>query len=98
MRLSRANIPLASEDRSHSQAKSHFTHYNLAPQFWPRLNQPPAFLPFSMAKSRPTVQVGPNWDVLGMRATRSDSLILDGCWLPESAAVFRSDDMRAFRH
>ena len=42
--------------------------------------------------------VDPNWDVLGMRATRSDSLILDGCWLPESAAVFRSDDMRAFRH
>src|SRR6266480_7170835 len=37
MRLSRANIPLASEDRSHSQAKSHFTHYNLAPQFWPGL-------------------------------------------------------------
>ncbi len=42
--------------------------------------------------------VDANWDVLGMRATRSDSLILDGCWLPESAAVFRSDDMRAFRH
>ena len=38
--------------------------------------------------------VDPNWDVLGMRATRSDSLILDGCLLPESAAVFRSDDMR----
>jgi alkylation response protein AidB-like acyl-CoA dehydrogenase len=42
--------------------------------------------------------VDPNWDVLGMRATRSDSLILDECWLPESAAVFRSDDMRQFRH
>ena len=41
--------------------------------------------------------VDPNWDVLGMRATRSDSLILDECWLPESAAVFRSDDMRQFR-
>ena len=38
--------------------------------------------------------VDPNWDVLGMRATRSDSLILDECWLPESAAVFCSDDMR----
>ncbi len=43
-------------------------------------------------------KVDPNWDVLGMRATRSDSLILDECWLPESAAVFRSDDMRRFRH
>ena len=48
-----------------------------------------------LAKGR---SVDPNWDVLGMRATRSDSLILDGCWLPESAAVFRSDDIRAFRH
>ena len=42
--------------------------------------------------------VDPNWDVLGMRATRSDSLILDECWLPESAAIFRADDMRRFRH
>ena len=42
--------------------------------------------------------VDPNWDVLGMRATRSDSLILDECWLPETAAVFRSDDVRPFRH
>ncbi len=43
-------------------------------------------------------RVDPNWDVLGMRATRSDSLILGECRLPESAAVFRSDDMRPFRH
>ena len=43
-------------------------------------------------------RVDPNWDVLGMRATRSDSLILDECWLPESAVVFRSDDMGPFRH
>ena len=43
-------------------------------------------------------RVDSNWDVLGMRATRSDSLVLDGCWLPESAAIFRSDDMRPFRH
>jgi alkylation response protein AidB-like acyl-CoA dehydrogenase len=42
--------------------------------------------------------VDPNWDVIGMRATRSDSLILDACWLPESAAVFCSDDTRPFRH
>ena len=40
----------------------------------------------------------PDWDVLGMRATRSDSLVLDQCWLPKSAAVFHSDDMRPFRH
>ena len=42
--------------------------------------------------------VDPNWDVLGMRATRSDSLILDECFLPDSAAVYRSDDIRPFRH
>ena len=42
--------------------------------------------------------VDPNWDVLGMRATCSDSLILDECRLPDSAVVFRSDDMRSFRH
>src|SRR5262249_19496323 len=32
--------------------------------------------------------VEPDWDVLGMRATRSDSLILDECRLPDSAVVF----------
>jgi alkylation response protein AidB-like acyl-CoA dehydrogenase len=42
--------------------------------------------------------VDANWDVLGMRATRSDSLILDECFLPESAALYHSDDMRLFRH
>src|SRR5205085_7691221 len=40
----------------------------------------------------------PDWDVLGMRATRSDSLILEECWVPENAAVYRSEDMRPFRH
>ena len=43
-------------------------------------------------------RVDPNWDVLGMRATRSDALILDECRVPDSAVVFRSDDMRSFRH
>ncbi len=43
-------------------------------------------------------RVDPNWDVLGMRATRSDALILEECRVPDSAVVFRSDDMRSFRH
>jgi hypothetical protein len=33
-----------------------------------------------------------------MRATRSDSLLLNDCWLPASAAVYCSDDTRPFRH
>ena len=42
-------------------------------------------------------RVEANWDTLGMRATRSDSLILDECVVPENAVVFRSDDIRPFR-
>jgi alkylation response protein AidB-like acyl-CoA dehydrogenase len=42
--------------------------------------------------------VDPNWDVLGMRATRSDALILDECRVPDTDVVFRSDDTRSFRH
>jgi alkylation response protein AidB-like acyl-CoA dehydrogenase len=38
-----------------------------------------------------------DWDVLGMRATRSDSLVLEDCFVPDDAVVFRSDDIRPFR-
>lgn len=41
--------------------------------------------------------VNPNWDTLGMRATRSDALTLEDCRLPDSAVLFRSADMRPFR-
>jgi alkylation response protein AidB-like acyl-CoA dehydrogenase len=43
-------------------------------------------------------RVNANWDVLGMRATRSDSLVLEDCRVPQSAVLFRSDDTRQFRH
>jgi len=43
-------------------------------------------------------RVDANWDVSGMRATRSDSLILEDCRVPGSAMLFRSDDIRRFRH
>jgi alkylation response protein AidB-like acyl-CoA dehydrogenase len=33
-----------------------------------------------------------------MRATRSDSLILEDCFVPEEAVIFRSDDIRPFRN
>jgi alkylation response protein AidB-like acyl-CoA dehydrogenase len=42
--------------------------------------------------------VNANWDTLGMRATRSDSLVLEDCRVPESAMLFRADDARRFRH
>jgi alkylation response protein AidB-like acyl-CoA dehydrogenase len=41
--------------------------------------------------------VNPNWDTLGMRATRSDSLLLQDCRVPEAALVYRSADIRPFR-
>ncbi|HXJ80554.1 MAG TPA: acyl-CoA dehydrogenase family protein [Candidatus Methylomirabilis sp.] len=37
------------------------------------------------------------WDTLGMRATRSDSLILEECWVPDDAVMIRSDDIVSFR-
>jgi len=42
-------------------------------------------------------RVDPNWDVLGMRATRSDALILEECFVPDSAVLLRSDDMSRLR-
>ena len=42
-------------------------------------------------------RVNANWDTLGMRATRSDSLILEDCRVPERAVLFRADDTRRFR-
>ncbi|MGE0416255.1 MAG: acyl-CoA dehydrogenase family protein [Acetobacteraceae bacterium] len=45
----------------------------------------------------PGRSVNANWDVLGMRATRSDSLILQDCLLDESAALVWTDDLRPFR-
>jgi len=37
------------------------------------------------------------WDTLGMRATRSDALILEDCWVPEEALLLRSDDIGPFQ-
>lgn len=36
------------------------------------------------------------WDTLGMRATRSDSLILDNCFVPEEAGLYQVDDILPF--
>jgi len=45
----------------------------------------------------PGRSVNANWDVLGMRATRSDSLILEEAAVDESAAILWTDDLRKFR-
>ena len=37
------------------------------------------------------------WDTLGMRATRSDSMILEDCWVSDDALLVRSDDIVPFR-
>lgn len=37
------------------------------------------------------------WDTLGMRATRSDALILEDCWVPEEALLLRLDDIEPFQ-
>lgn len=37
------------------------------------------------------------WDTLGMRATRSDSMVLDDCFVSDDALLLRSDDILPFR-
>jgi alkylation response protein AidB-like acyl-CoA dehydrogenase len=37
------------------------------------------------------------WDTLGMRATRSDSMVLDECRVSDDALLLRSDDIVPFR-
>ncbi len=48
-------------------------------------------------RDAPGRSVNANWDVLGMRATRSDSLILEDCRVADSARLFESGDIRDFR-
>ncbi len=38
-----------------------------------------------------------NWDTLGMRATRSDSMLLEDCLIPADRLLWRGEDMRPFR-
>ena len=48
-------------------------------------------------RAAPGRSVKANWDVLGMRATRSDSLLLDDCLVDERAALLWTSDLRTFR-
>ena len=38
-----------------------------------------------------------NWDVMGMRATRSDSMILKDCFVPEHNTLYLTDNIQPFR-
>jgi alkylation response protein AidB-like acyl-CoA dehydrogenase len=58
---------------------------------------PSAAIVFLVPRAAAGRRVEADWDTLGMRATRSDSLILDECRLPDSAVVLKSDDIRPFR-
>jgi alkylation response protein AidB-like acyl-CoA dehydrogenase len=59
---------------------------------------PSAGILLLVPRDAPGRSVNANWDTLGMRATRSDQLVLDDCRVPDSAVMYRSDDTRKFRH
>jgi alkylation response protein AidB-like acyl-CoA dehydrogenase len=59
---------------------------------------PSAGILLLVPRDAPGRSVNANWDTLGMRATRSDQLVLDDCRVPDSAVMYRSDDTRQFRH
>jgi alkylation response protein AidB-like acyl-CoA dehydrogenase len=60
-------------------------------------SSPHAALLLLVPRHTPGRRVEQVWDTLGMRATCSDSLILEDCWLPEEAALLQSDDIVSFR-
>jgi alkylation response protein AidB-like acyl-CoA dehydrogenase len=59
---------------------------------------PAAGLAFLLPPEAEGRRVDANWDVLGMRATRSDSLILEDCFVPDSAVLLCTDDMAVLRN
>jgi alkylation response protein AidB-like acyl-CoA dehydrogenase len=58
---------------------------------------PTAGLLLLISRGAPGRSVDANWDTMGMRATRSDSLLLDDCFVPNRSVLYRSDDTRPFR-
>jgi alkylation response protein AidB-like acyl-CoA dehydrogenase len=53
---------------------------------------------FLLPRAAPGRRVEADWDTLGMRATRSDSLILEDCFLPDDAVFLETADLHPFRH
>jgi len=58
---------------------------------------PTAAMILLVPRGAPGRRVDPVWDTLGMRATRSDSMVLDECWVSDDALLVRSDDIVPFR-
>jgi len=58
---------------------------------------PTAALILLVPPDAPGRRVDKVWDTLGMRATRSDSMVLDECWVPEECLLVRADDIVPFR-
>jgi alkylation response protein AidB-like acyl-CoA dehydrogenase len=58
---------------------------------------PAAAMVLLVPRDAPGRRVDKVWDTLGMRATRSDSMTLDECWVPDDALLVRADDIVPFR-
>jgi hypothetical protein len=58
---------------------------------------PGAGVVLMVAPDSPGRSVNANWDVLGMRATRSDQLILDGCFVPDHRMLLCDQNILRFR-
>src|SRR5262249_3121816 len=58
---------------------------------------PTAAILLLIPRDAPGRRVEAVWDTLGMRATRSDSMVLDDCWVPGDAVLVRADDIVPFR-
>lgn len=58
---------------------------------------PTAAMILLIPRDAPGRRVERVWDTLGMRATRSDSMVLEDCWVGEDGLLLRSDDIVTFR-
>src|SRR5262247_3911410 len=58
---------------------------------------PTAAMILLVPRGAPGRRVDQVWDTLGMRATRSDSMILEECWVADDALLVRADDILPFR-
>ena len=58
---------------------------------------PSAGMLLMVPQGAPGRRVDATWDTLGMRATRSDSLVLEDCRVAADAMMLRCEDIRPFR-